>query len=215
MKLYYSPGACSLSDRIALLEAGLPFEHERVNLRDKTTGSGADFTAINPKGYVPALLLDSGEVLTENVAVLDWIAGRSPSLGLDEPLGRTRVLEALAFVSSELHHGFRPFFAGGSEDEKSKAGTIIARRLQLLEDRMRGDYLFGDVPTVADFYLFVILLWAARFGVTIPERLFALIERMLARPAVQLAMTVEGLTQPPREDAVHGFRRRETQALGA
>ena len=98
MKLYYSPGACSLADHIALHEARLAFEHESVDLKAKTTASGADFTVINPKGYVPALVLDSGEMVTENLAVLEWIAGQNPALGLDGPLGRTRLLEALAYI---------------------------------------------------------------------------------------------------------------------
>lgn len=105
MKLYYSPGACSLADHIALREAGLPFELEKVDLRTKRTESGADYTAVSPKGYVPALTLDGGETLTENIAVLDWIAqagGNAPS----GPLGRTRLLEALAYISTEVHKSF-------------------------------------------------------------------------------------------------------------
>src|SRR5688572_27861000 len=118
MKLFYSPAACSLADHIALEDAGVAFELERVDLKSKITESGADFTAINPKGYVPALVLDSGETLTENLAVLDWIATQHPSLGLDGPLGRTRLLEALAYIATEVHKSFKPFFAKGSEDEK-------------------------------------------------------------------------------------------------
>ncbi len=200
MKLFYSPGACSLADHIALNEAGLTFEIERVDLKRKTTASGADFTAINPKGYVPALVLDSGETVTENIAVLDWIAGQSPSLGVDGPLGRTRLLEALTYISTEVHKSFKPFFAGGSEDEKTKARTVLAKRLQLLADQMRGDYLFGAQPTVADYYLFVTLLWAAKFRIDIPEPLAALRERALARPAVQAAMKAEGWAYPVPAD---------------
>ena len=119
MKLYYAPGACSLADHIALDEAGLTFEYERVDL--KTTASGADFTGINPKGYVPALVLDSGKTIAENVAVLDWIGAQSPSVSLSEPLGRTCLLEALAYISSEVHKSFHPFFTGGTEAEKAGA----------------------------------------------------------------------------------------------
>jgi glutathione S-transferase len=204
MKLFYSPGACSLAVRIALLEAGYPFEHERVDLKRGKTASGADFALINPKGYVPALVLDSGEMLTENLAVLDWIAARSPSLGLDGPLGRTRLLEALAYVSTELHKGFKPYFTGVGDDEKARAGAMIAKRYQLLADRIGGDYLFGDEPTVADFYLFVTLLWAGRFGVQIPGQLIALRDLMLARPAVQDAMAAERLVVPPAIAAGRG-----------
>ena len=103
MKLYYCPGACSLAEHIALHEARLAFERESVDLEAKTTASGADFPAINPRGYVPVLVLDNGETVTENLAVLDWIAGQDPALGLDGPLGRTRVLEALAYISTEVH----------------------------------------------------------------------------------------------------------------
>lgn len=214
MKLFYAPGACSLADRIALLEAGLPFVHESVNLKDKTTASGADFTNINPKGYVPVLALDSGEILTENVAVLDWIAARSPSLGVDGPLGRTRLLEALAYVSTEVHPAYKPFFHGASDEEKGRARAKIARLYQLLADRMRGDYLFGNRPTVADFYLFVTLLWAGKAGVPVPERLVALRERMLSRPAVQAAMAVEGLTGTRLDDPGSVSQPREPRAVG-
>ena len=204
MKLYYSPGACSLSDRIALLEAGFTFEHESVSLKDKTTASGADFTAINPKGYVPALVLDGGEVVTENIAVLDWIAAQAPALGVDGPLGRTRLLETLAYVSTEVHKGFKPIFTGASDDEKARARAVISKRLRLLADRMQGDYLFGTRPTVADCYLFVMPLWADRFGLAIPERLSAFRDRMRTRPAVQAAMAAEGLPYSPRLDARTG-----------
>ncbi len=195
MKLYYSPGACSLADHIALIEAGLAFEHESVDLKHKTTASGADFNTINPKGYVPALVLNDGQIVTENVAVLDWIAAQSPSLGLAGPLGRTRLLEALAYISDEVHKSFKPFFTGDSDDEKVKAGAVVGRRLQLLADQMRGDYLFGSRPTVADFFLFVMLLWSEKYGLAVPLPLTALRDRMLARPAVRAAMKV-GLRYP-------------------
>jgi glutathione S-transferase len=195
MKLFYFPGACSLASHIALLEAGLPFDRESVDLKSKRTASGADFLAINAKGYVPALVLDTGQTITENIAVLDWIAARDLSLGIDGPLGRTRLLETLAYVSTELHKGFKPFFVASSDDEKTRARALIAKRLRLPAERMRGPYLFGSQPTVADFYLFVMLLWADRFGLTVPDRLQVLRDRMLERPAVQAAMQAEGLIQ--------------------
>jgi glutathione S-transferase len=195
MKLFYSPGACSLAPHIALREAGLPFEKESVDLKSKRTASGADFLIINPKGYVPALVLDSGQTVTENIAVLDWIATQSPSLGIDGPLGRTQLLETLAYISTEVHKSFKPFFAVSSEDEKVRARALIDKRLHLPAERMRGPYLFGSQPTVADFYLFVMLLWADRFGLGVPQRLLALRERMLERPAVRAAMQAEGLTE--------------------
>jgi len=193
VKLYYSPGACSLADHIALHEAKLAFEHERVDLKAKTTTSGADFTAINPKGYVPTLVLDSGETITENVAMLDWIASQESALGLDGPLGRTRLLETLAYISTEVHKSFKPMFSGGSDTEKNKAREMIAKRLQLLADGLHGDYLFGNRLSVADCYLFVMLLWSDKFDIVIPEPLPALRDRMLTRSAVQTAMKHEGL----------------------
>ena len=193
MKLYYAPGACSLADHIALHEAGLSFEHEKVDLRAKKTESGADYTVINPKGYVPTLVTDDDETITENVAILDWIAFKAPSLTPPVRLARTRLLETLAYISTELHKSFKPFFAGGSDDEKAKAGETINKRLTYLVDTMQGDYLFGDAVSAADCYLFVILLWAGKNQLQVPAALDAYRERMMARPAVQKAMKHEGL----------------------
>jgi len=195
MKLYYSPGACSFADHIALHEAGLSFEHEKVDLRAKTTESGADFTAINPKGYVPALTLDSGETLSENIAILDWITQQAPQLAPGGTMGRTHLLEMLAYISTEIHKNFKPFFAGGSDDDKAKAGAMITKRMDYLSERLDGDYLFGAEMSVADAYLFVMTLWAGKVGVTVPAKVAALRDRMMARPAVRTAMTHEGLMQ--------------------
>ena len=191
MKLYYSPGACSLADHIALLEAGLGFDLARVELKSKTTASGANFNIINPKGYVPALVLDDGEMITENVAVLDWIATQHPAQGVQGHLGRTRLLEMLVYISTEVHKSFKPFFAGKSDEEKSTAQMLILKRLRFLADRMPGKYLFGNQPTVADFYLFVMLRWAANAGITVPNELSVLRARMMDRPHVQAAIEFE------------------------
>lgn len=193
MKLYYAPGACSLAGHIALHQAGLSFEHEKVDLRTKRTESGADFKTINPKGYVPALTLDSGETLSENIAILDWIAHQADALKPLGPLGHTRLLEALAYISTEIHKAFKPFFAGGGDDEKGKASETIRMRMAYLAETMRGDFLFGSAVSVADFYLFVMLLWAQRTGVDAPERLVAFRDRTLQLPSVQKAMRHEGL----------------------
>lgn len=193
MKLYYAPGACSLADHIALHEAGLAFEHERVDLKTKRTESGADFAAINPKGYVPALTLDSGETVTENVAILDWIAHQDSKLKPSGPMGHTHLLQALAFISTEIHKSFKPFFAGAGESDKAKAGEMIVKRMGHLAGTMKGDYLFGPAVSVADCYLFVMLLWARKFGVEPPAPLVAFRERMMALPSVQKAMKHEGL----------------------
>lgn len=194
MKLYYSPGACSLASHIMLHEAGIAFEHEKVDLRAKTTASGADFSAINPKGYVPALVLDDGELLTENIAVLDWIGQQATQLTPSDALARTRLLETLAYLSTEVHKNFKPFFTPGATDEaKAKAGEMITKRLGFLAERWQGDYLFGADVSVADAYLFVMLSWASKMGVTVPEPLPAFRDRMMARDAVRTAMTHEGL----------------------
>ena len=193
MKLFYAPGACSLADHIALHAAGLSFEHEKVDLKAKKTESGEDYTGINPKGYVPALRLDSGELLTENVAILDWIAHQNTKLAPSGPMGHTHLLEALAFVSTEIHKSFKPFFAGGSDGDKSKAGELILKRMQFLADTMKGEFLFGSSVSVADCYLFVMLLWAKKFDVAVPETFDGFRERMMKLPSVQKAMTHEGL----------------------
>ena len=208
MKLYYSPLACSLADHIALREAGMAFDTERVDLRTLRTETGADFRVINPKGYVPALVLDGGELLTENVAVLDWIAGEAPVLSVDGPLGRTRVLEALTYITTEIHRAFKPMWHRGNEAEKATASATVTRLMTPMSDAMGGDYLFGDRPSVADFYLFVMLLWAERFGVETPTALGAMRERMKGRPAAREALIHEGLL-----DATWGFD--EARASGS
>jgi glutathione S-transferase len=191
MKLYYSPLACSLADHIALREAGYAFDLERVDLKTHRTETGADFHDISPKGYVPALVLDDGSLITENVAVLDWIAATTPDLTVDLPLGRTRVLEMLTYVTTEIHRAFKPMWHAGSVDEKAAAARTVTELLEPVTPR--GDYLFGDRPSVADFYLFVMLLWARRFEVEVPEALRTLRDRIAARPAVRAAMAHEGL----------------------
>ena len=193
MKLYYAPGACSLADHIALHEAGLSFEHEKVDLKAKRTQADVDFLTINPKGYVPALTLDSGETLTENIAILDWIAHQDSKLAPSGPMAHTHLLEALAFISTEIHKSFKPFFAGAGDSDKAKAAEMIGKRMGYLAETMKGDYLFGSAISVADFYLFVMLLWAKKFDVTPPASLLAFRERMMTLASVQKAMKHEGL----------------------
>jgi len=193
MKLYYSPGACSLAAHIALHEVGAPFDGERVDLTTKTTSSGADFDAVTIKGYVPALVLDDGELVTENIAILDYLAGIYPQFALEGPLGRTRLLEALAYISTEIHKSYKPFWHDGSDSQKAIASAYISKRLQYLADRVAGAYLLGDRPSVADFYLFVTLLWATRFSVTIPSALVPVYDNLRARVAVQATLAAEGL----------------------
>lgn len=193
MKLYYCPWACSLAAHITLHEAGAPFESERVDIRTKRTASGQDFNAVTPKGYVPALQLDNGELLTENIAVLDYLAGVYPQFGLEGPLGRTRLVEALAYISTEIHKSFKPYWHNGTAEQKAVASAYITARMRYLADTMAGAYLFGDRPSVADFYIFVTTRWAEHFGIEVPAPLAALHQRLDARPAVDATLIAEGL----------------------
>ena len=190
MKLYYSPGACSLASRISLHEAGLAAEYERVDLKTKTTESGRDFNAINPAGSVPMLVLDDGNAVTENVAVLDLLAQSAPQLGVDGPLGRTRLLEMLSYLSTELHIAFKPFWHGG-EAAKAAAGAMVGKKLLYLEGRMAGPFLFGPAFSVADAYLFVMLRWAKGFGLPFSPAMLDYFERIAARDAVRQAIAEE------------------------
>jgi glutathione S-transferase len=200
MKLYYAPGACSLSDHIALLETREVFETEAVDIHGtKRTASGVDFLTINPKGYVPALALDDGQIITENVAVLDWIADKYPRLRPNGPLGRTRLLEMLAFIATEIHPAFRPLWHDGPEAEKQKARERIAALLEFAASKLTGDYLFDDALSVADCYLFVMLRWAEKTGIVVPESLLRLQWRMEQRPTVEAAIRQEeGKAPHPR-----------------
>jgi glutathione S-transferase len=194
MKLYYCPGACSLAGHIALFEAGIDFDSESVDLQTKRTASGADFNTVTTKGYVPAIVLYNGELLTENIAVLDYLAGAFPHLGVEGgAMGRTRLLEALAFISTEIHKSFKPYWRGGSDADKAAAAEYIFKRMQYFADDLDTDYLFGAMPSVADFYLFVTLAWSEKFGIEVPPKLHALYERLKARPAVQKTLASEGL----------------------
>jgi glutathione S-transferase len=193
MKLYLAPGACSLADHIALHEAGLTFDRIRVDLRAKRTEDGRNFNEINPKGYVPALMLDDGQLLTENVAILCWVAERAPKLAPSGDLGRIRLIEMLAFIATELHKPFvRAFFPTGDAEKEAARGTID-RRFRFIADRLAGDYLFGRECSVADAYLYVMLRWACMTELNASEPLPTFAGRMEGRPAVRLALQHEGL----------------------
>jgi glutathione S-transferase len=193
MKLHLTPGACSLADHIAMREAGLAFDTVRVDLRTERTEGGEDFVRINPKGYVPALVLDDGQVLTENVAILAWVADGAPALAPQGPLGRTRLIEMLAFIASELHKPFIRCFFPTSDADREVAAALIGRRLGLLAEGLQGAYLFGDSFSVADAYLYVMLRWAGMIGLAVPDPLRGFAQRVEARPAVQQALRQEGL----------------------
>lgn len=193
MKLYYSPGACSLADHIALHEADIPFDRVRVDLKTKLTETGQNFEEINPKSYVPTLELDDGQTLTENVAILSWVAEQKPSLRPSGELAANRLLEMLAFISTEIHKQFGRVFKPTSDAEATAARDKIGQRFKLIATMMKGDYLFGNEASVADAYLFTMLLWAQKVGLDVPQRLADFAQRMRTRPAVKLALQHEGL----------------------
>ena len=167
MKLYIIPGACSLAVNIALREAAIPFELARL---DGQTGKadGVDFRSINPKGYVPALRLDDGHVLTETMAILQYVADQNPQAGLAPPAGafeRYRLAEWLAFISTEVHKAFSPLYSEeASQPVKDYALKRLAKRLDYLEGVVHAPHLLGDEFTVADAYLFTVLGWVADVG---------------------------------------------------
>ena len=196
MKLYYSPGACSLADHIALIEAELPFDAVKVDLKTKKTVDGGDYLTVNPKGYVPALGLDDGEVLTENVAILGYLADQADTLMPGGTLARYRLLEALAYISSELHKGFKPFFApGASDEEKASAKEALGKRYALFERQLSSsEYLLGDMMSAADCYLYVMLFWSkTKADVPVPPSLTSYYERLSSRESVRRALSDEGL----------------------
>ena len=200
MKLYYSTGACSLSPHIVLREAGFSFELEKVNLGSKKTASGGDYLEVNPKGYVPALRLDSGDVLTEGPAIVQYLADKAPEKQLAPAAGkmeRYRLIEWLNFISTELHKTFSPLFNPKvPEETKQAARDTIAARLNIVEKQLQGrDYLTGNHFSVADAYLFTVLSWArpSKFELGQWPAVQAYMQRVAARPAVHDAMKAEGL----------------------
>lgn len=201
MKLFYSPGACSLSPHIALAESGLPYSTEKVNLRaePRLTESGADYRALNPKGYVPALQLDNGEFLTEGPAILQYIADQVPDRKLapaNGTLARYRLQEMLNFISTEVHKGFSPMFRSQDEAVRDAAWQQLSSRFAMLSDILsRQDYLLADGFSVADGYLFTCLGWPKYLGRNLDAWpvLQAYVGRIGERPAVMQAMQEEGL----------------------
>ena len=202
MKLYYSPGACSLSPHIALRESGQPFELVKVDLGAKRLDGGADYLRVNPKGQVPVLELDDGERLTEGPAIVQYIADRKPESGIapkEGTLERVRVQEWLNFITSEIHKGFSPLFAPDTpEDYKPVARKRLAARFDWLSKELEGrEYLVGNRFSVADGYLFTVLGWTPFVGMKLEDWpvLKAYRERIAARPAVREALKAEGLVK--------------------
>jgi len=199
MKLYWSPGACSQAPHILLHEIGLDHDAARVNLKSKTLEDGSSYLQVNPKGSVPALELDSGDVLTENAVILQYLGDRSSVGEVLPPLGqfrRYRVLEWVNFITTELHKSFAPLFNSEAGDEtKALFRDGIARKLDYVEGQLgSGPFLCGDTLTIADPYLFVISGWAeAMIGLDRWPNLAAFRERMLERPSVRHVLRFEGL----------------------
>jgi glutathione S-transferase len=200
MKLYYSPGACSLSPHIALLEAGLPYDLVKVDVRAKKLENGDDYWKVNPKGQVPALALDNGEIITEGPVIVQMIADRAagkklaPSRDSGE---RYKFLEWLNFITTELHKNFSPLFAPTIPDEvKTFFRDRLTGKFKYIDSQLAGrDYLMGKEFTVADGYLFVMLSWADRMNLDLSgfPNLMAYRARIAARPKVKEALTKEGL----------------------
>ncbi len=200
MKLYYSPGACSLSPHIALLEAGVPHEVIKVDLKAKKLADGGDFLKVNPKGQVPTLQLDDGEILTEGPVIVQLIADKAAGKNLAPACGtieRYRLQEWLNFLTSELHKNFSPLFAPAlGDDTKQFFRDRLMGKLKHIDEKLAGrDYLMGNQFTVADGYLYTMLRWAdaMKFDLSALTNLTAYKARVAARPQVQAALKSEGL----------------------
>jgi glutathione S-transferase len=202
MKLYYTPGACSQAPHIALNEAGLQFDPVLVDLRAKKLPGGEDYFAVNPKGSVPALGLDDGEVLTENAAILQYIGDQAPASGLLPQLGdfrRYRAIEWLNYIATELHKGFGPLWNPSSTPEaKDSSRDLLAKKFDYVQQRLGdGPYLLGGAFTAPDAYLFVVLGWTRIHQIDLSRwpGLVAYVSRVSERPAVQATLQKEGLAQ--------------------
>ena len=200
MKLYYAPGACSLSPHIALLEAGLPYDLVKVDLRAKKLENGDDYLQVNPKGQVPALGLDNGELVTEGVVIIQMIADQAKDKNLApgrDTAERYRLQEWLNFITTELHKNFSPLFQPAIPDEvKTFFRDRLVSKFKYIDGQLAGhDYLMGKQFTVADGYLFVMLAWADRLNLDVSglSNLMAYKARVAARPKVQEALAKEGL----------------------
>ncbi len=198
MKLFYSPGSCALSPHIVLCEAGLPHSALKVDIKAKTAEDGSNYLAINPKGYVPALQLDDGQILTEGPAIMQYLADKVPASNLAPANGtmeRYRLQEWLNFISTELHKQFSNLFNQNIPDAiKATTKEKLANRYVHIGERLgRQDYLTGNSFTVADAYLFTVMRWGKKFEVAMPAALEKYFDRVAARPQVQEALKAEGL----------------------
>lgn len=193
MDFYYAPTACSQAAHILLHETGLSFRPRKVDIFQRKVEDGGSYEAINPNGYVPALVFDDGMLLTENVALLDWIALQGDGLVPDGPLGRTRHLQILAFISTEMQKPFVRLFFSESDEEKAWLAGTLAQRFGWIASHLEGDYLFGEGFTASDAFLYVMLRWAAMCGIEVPAVLRALAGRIEARPSVKAVLAREAV----------------------
>jgi glutathione S-transferase len=200
MKLYYSPGACSLSPHIVAHELGIALKIEKVDTKAKRTEAGSDFWQINPKGYVPALELDNGEVLTEGPAIVQYLADQKAGSQLapaNGTLARARLQEMLNYITSEIHKSYSPLFKDDTpEATRTERKAYLQRRYELIERILsKQTWLLGDHFTIADAYLFTVTRWAdpVKLDLSAYPSLLAFQQRVAARPAVQAAMLAEGL----------------------
>ncbi|MBI1212658.1 MAG: glutathione transferase GstA [Alphaproteobacteria bacterium] len=202
IKLYYSPGACSLSPHIALCESGLQFEIEKVDTKAKKTASGGDYLAINPNGYVPALQIADGKVITEGPAIVQWIADQAPQTHLAPPNGtweRTQLQQWLNFISTEIHKSYSPLFSADVPDAyKAMTKDKLFKRYAYVNDQLKGrEFLVGNNFTVADGYLFTVTNWANFLKLDLSEyrEVRAFSDRVNSRPKVLQALKAEGLVK--------------------
>ncbi len=207
MKLYFSPGACSFSPHVVLNELGLKFDLVKVDMKSKKLASGGDYTAVNPKGYVPALELDNGELLTEGPAIVQYLADMKPELGLAPKAGtveRYRLMEMLNFITTEIHKGFSPLFNAdgmvpskeGNTQLRDFTKSRLGQRIGFLDGILaKQPYLLGDKMTVADVYLMTCLRWSVYVGFDLSAwpAVTSFMGRMQDRPSVQMAIKAEGL----------------------
>ena len=198
MKLYYAPGACSLSPHIVAEEAGIALDYEKVDLKTHKTASGADFYTISAKGYVPALVLDDGTLLSEGPAIVQYLADLKPQSSLLPPVGdiaRYHVIEWLSYINSEMHKTFSPLFDPlASDPVKTESRAKLVKRFQFVGETLaRQSYLTGETFTAADAYFFVMTSWALFQKIAVPDSVGQFRHRVTARPAVHRALKAEGL----------------------
>jgi glutathione S-transferase len=202
MKLYYAPGACSLSPHIVAREAGIDLALEKVDTKSHTFNGGSDYYGVNPKGYVPALEISAGDVLTEGPAIVQYLADQKPASGLVPAAGtpeRYRMQEMLGYINSEIHKAYSPLFSSTTPQQTvDDRKAYLAKRYKLIEEKLAGkQYLFGDKFTAADAYLFTVTRWAhhVKLDLSAFPNLVAFQDRVAKRPAVQAALKEESLVK--------------------